>query len=239
MINTQKLLFKFSSVKTPIIPYNSSIYYIMKSQNIYQVQGRTMVLYEFDESLKKKMDIFSYCAYDVIFDYIRTKRGSGYSVKTFTQKIINKSYLIIYTIGKVYSPEKMDRLINEALEESFKYKNCQVDLIVKHLKTRDNINGYIEDKFEDLISYIDSENNFRSENYDENDENMTYESIVNDIKDVFVNKVRRIAILNHRGDESDDLYNQEENELDKVYYFDNNITSDSTQNIYYLNKFIK
>ena len=239
MINTQKLLFKFSSVKTPIIPYNSSIYYIMKSQNIYQVQGRTMVLYEFDESLKKKMDIFSYCAYDVIFDYIRTKRGSGYSVKTFTQKIINKSYLIIYTIGKVYSPEKMDRLINEALEESFKYKNCQVDLIVKHLKTRDNINGYIEDKFEDLISYIDSENNFRSENYDENDENMTYESIVNDIKDVFVNKVRRIAILNHRGDESDDLYNQEANELDKVYYFDNNITSDSTQNIYYLNKFIK
>ena len=133
----------------------------------------------------------------------------------------------------------MDRLINEALEESFKYKNCQVDLIVKHLKTRDNINGYIEDKFEDLISYIDSENNFRSENYDENDENMTYESIVNDIKDVFVNKVRRIAILNHRGDESDDLYNQEANELDKVYYFDNNITSDSTQNIYYLNKFIK
>lgn len=239
MINTQKLLFKFSSVKTPIIPYNSSIYYIMKSQNIYQVQGRTMVLYEFDESLKKKMDIFSYCAYDVIFDYIRTKRGSGYSVKTFTQKIINKSYLIIYTIGKVYSPEKMDRLINEALEESFKYKNCQVDLIVKHLKTRDNINGYIKDKFEDLISYIDSENNFRSENYDENDENMTYESIVNDIKEVFVNKVRRIAILNHRGDESDDLYNQEANELDKVYYFDNNITSDSTQNIYYLNKFIK
>ena len=239
MINTQKLLFKFSSVKTPIIPYNSSIYYIMKSQNIYQVQGRTMVLYEFDESLKKKMDIFSYCAYDVIFDYIRTKRGSGYSVKTFTQKIINKSYLIIYTIGKVYSPEKIDRLINEALEESFKYKNCQVDLIVKHLKTRDNINGYIEDKFEDLISYIDSENNFRSENYDENDENMTYESIVNDIKEVFVNKVRRIAILNHRGDESDDLYNQEANELDKVYYFDNNITSDSIQNIYYLNKFIK
>lgn len=113
------------------------------------------------------------------------------------------------------------------------------NLLVKHLKTRDNINGYIEDKFEDLISYIDSENNFRSENYDENDENMTYESIVNDIKEVFVNKVRRIAILNHRGDESDDLFNQEANELDKVYYFDNNITSDSTQNIYYLNKFIK
>ena len=53
-----------------------------------------------------------------------------------------------------------------------------------------------------------------------------------------VNKVRRIAILNHRGDESDELYNQEINELDKVYFFDNNITNDITHDIHYLNKFI-
>ena len=62
------------------------------------------------------MEIYSYCAYDVIFDYLRTQRGTGYAVKTFTTKILNKNYLVIYSLGKVYSPEKMDRLVNEAIK---------------------------------------------------------------------------------------------------------------------------
>ena len=49
LINTPKLLFKLNSIKIPNVPYNSSIYYIFQSQNKYQVQGRTLVLFEFDK----------------------------------------------------------------------------------------------------------------------------------------------------------------------------------------------
>ena len=238
MINTSNLLFKLSKEKVPIIPYNSSIYYILKSSNKYQVQGRTLVLYEFDESLRKKMEIFSYCANNYIFDYIRTKRGSGYTVQTLVGKVLNKPYLAIYVLGKIYSPEKMDRLVNEALKESFSYQRCKVDLILKHLKNRENINGYIADKFGNLLHYLYPQNNFYKEKIDENEENMTYENIIKDIEEVFVSKVKRFGILCHRGDESDEDYNKEKAELDKVYYFNNNITNNYTEDIEYLNIYV-
>ena len=238
LITTPNLLFKLNEVKVPNVPYNSSIYYIFKSDNKYQVQSRTLVVYEFDASLEKKMKIYSYCASSYLFDYIRTQRGSGYAVKTIIQKILDKSYLLVYVLGKVYSPEKMDRFVNEALKESFSYKDCNVDLILQHLKNRDNINGYIEDKFENLLYYVDPKNNFYNEKIDENEGTMTYESIVADLQEVFVTKVKRFAILCHRGDETDEEYNKGLAELDKVYYFNNNITNDNTTEINYLKKFL-
>ena len=72
------------------------------------------------------MDIYSYCAQDVLFDFIRSEKDSGYEVKTKVEKILDKYYLVIYVLGKVYSPEKMDKLVNEAIKESFKFKICQV-----------------------------------------------------------------------------------------------------------------
>ena len=96
LITTPNLLFKLNEVKVPNVPYNSSIYYIFKSDNKYQVQSRTLVVYEFDASLEKKMKIYSYCASSYLFDYIRTQRGSGYAVKTIIQKILDKSYLLCF-----------------------------------------------------------------------------------------------------------------------------------------------
>ena len=238
LINPPNLLFKLLAEKVPNVPYNSSIYYITKSENKYQVQGRTLVAFEFDESLREKMNIYSYCASSFLFDYIRTQRGSGYAVKTMIQKISGKSYLLVYVLGKIYSPEKMDRFVNEAFKESFSFKGCRVDLILQHLKNRNNINGYIEDKFENLFAYVDSENNFYSENIGENEENWTYESIVEDLQEVFVTKVRRYAMLCHRGDETDEEFNKELAELDEFYYFNNNIRNDNTSDIDYLNKFV-
>ena len=40
LITTPNLLFKLNEVKVPNVPYNSSIYYIFKSDNKYQVQSR-------------------------------------------------------------------------------------------------------------------------------------------------------------------------------------------------------
>ena len=239
IIKTKNLLFKLNDIKIPNVPYNSSIYYITKSTNKYQVQGRTLVLYEFNETLKKQMQIFAYCARNYLFDYIRTLRGSGYAVTTFYQKILDKSYLVIYVLGKVYSPEKMDRFVNEALKESFSYKNCKVDLILKHLKSKDNINGYIEDKFYNQLYYLEPESYFNNEKIDETEENTTFENIVEDLQEVFVNKVRRFAMLCHRGDESDEQYQKEVTELDEKYYFNDKITNDYTHEIDYLKKFLK
>ena len=239
LISSQNLLFALNEVKVPNIPYNSSIYYINKDSNKYQVQGRTLVLFEFDESLKKKMNIFSYCAYDVLFDYLRTKRGTGYAVKTFTQKILDKNYLVIYALGKRYSPEKMDRLVNEGINEAFNFKGCRVNLILEHLKNRDNINGYVDDKFENLLSYLEPKDNETFNEELNEDENMTFDDIVQDLQEVFVTKVKRFAILTHRGDESDEDYEKEINELDKTYYLNEKVTNYYSQNITYLEKFVE
>jgi len=184
------------------------------------------------------MKIYTYCASIYIFDYIRTKRGSGYAVKMSIEKILDKYYLVVYVLGKVYSPEKMDRLVNEAIKESFALNVCKVDFILKHLKNKENINGYIEDKFNKLVNYVTSKNYSLNEKIEENEENMTYESIVKDIQEVFVNKVRRFAILSHRGDENKDDFEKEVAELDKVYYFNNKITNEQTREIDYLNKYV-
>ena len=238
IINKPKLLFKLNEVKAPNVPYNSSIYYIFKSQNKYQVQGRTLILYEFNKSLEQKMKIYSQCAHNVLFDYLRTKRGTGYTVHTFIENILDKYYLIVYFFGKVYSPEKMDRFVNEAIKESFSLKECKVDLILKHLKNKDNINGYVEDKYNKLVNYMSSKNYSLNEKIEENEENMTYESIVKDIQEVFVTKVRRFAILSHRGNEKDEDMEKEVAEIDKVYYLNNNITNNQTKEIDYLKKYI-
>ena len=91
-------------------------------------------MYEFDVSLYTQMNLYSICARDILFNYIRTERGSGYVVGTSARVIYDKTlrkyryYLSISCIGKVYSPEKMDRLINEAIQESFNY-DFPIDLI--------------------------------------------------------------------------------------------------------------
>ena len=191
------------------------------------------------------MEIYSYCAYDILFDYIRTKRGSGYAVKTFVERILDKNYLIIYVLGKIYSPEKMDRLVNEAIKEtfnSFNSKLCQVDLIRQHLKNRANIKGYPDDKFESLLEYLspkeDKNVSFSDTLNEEGEKEMTYESIVEDLQEVFVKNVKRFAILYHRGDEDDDSYNKEKNELDEVYYLNNDIKNVLTEEITYLEKYV-
>ena len=242
LINTRRLLFASNEQKVPIVPSNSSIYYILKSKNKYQRQGRTLVLFEYDDKLKEQMEIYSYCAYDILFDYIRTKRGSGYAVKTFVERILDKNYLIIYVLGKIYSPEKMDRLVNEAIKETFNSKLCQVDLIRQHLKNRANIKGYPDDKFESLLEYLspkeDKNVSFSDTLNEEGEKEMTYESIVEDLQEVFVKNVKRFAILYHRGDEDDDSYNKEKNELDEVYYLNNDIKNVLTEEITYLEKYV-
>ena len=243
---TDKLqqLIKFSGftlranqAKEVILPEGTSVMYSLVSPNPYQRQGATLVMYEFDSKILEQMTIYSYCASAMFWDYIRTKRGSGYAVKVQIHNILNKNYLFIYCLGKVYSPEKMDRLVNEAIEFSFTFDKCNVPLIRQHLKNKENMKGYAQDRFEDLKKYLNKDE-LSNENSPE-DDNMTYESVIEDLKEVFIRKVKRTSILYHRGDITPEELTQQKNELDNNYYLNTTIVNDCSEDITYLEKFVE
>ena len=233
LIKESEINLLLSTPKKVEIPEKTSILYSAKSLNKYQRQGITLVMYEYDESLKEQMKLYSLCSSEYFFDYIRTKRGSGYTVTAFTIDILDKNYLMIYALGKKFSPEKMDRFINEAIKESFTFKKCQIDNIIKHLENKQNMNYYADNKFEQLIDYMNSLN-FANTKVNLKNNNMTYESIIEDLQDVLINKPKRISILNHRGDITDEEIEEQKKELDPNYFLNNDIKNVLTDQIDYL-----
>ena len=196
-------------------------------------------MYEFDKKYLEQMTIYSYCASAMFWDYIRTKRGSGYAVKVQIHNILDKYYLFVYCLGKVYSPEYMDRLVNEAIEFSFNFKQCNVPQIRQHLKNKANIKGYAQDKFESLLKYLNPENDKLNNENIFQEGNMTYDTVIEDLKEVFIKKVKRTSILYHRGDISSEDLAKQKAELDEKYYLNNTIVNDVSENITYLEKYVK
>ncbi len=239
LIKVPEVNLKESAGKKVEIPANTSILYSLKSPDIYEKQGVTAVMYEFNINIYEEMEIYSYCAYDFFFDYIRTKRGSGYTVQVQVINILGKNYLYIYSLGKVYSPEKMDRFINEALIESFSFDKCKVDLIRQHSKNYDNIEGYAEDKFEELKADIHSNKPKTLKEEKKDEKPMTYQSIIEKVKDIVIKNPKRIAILYHRADLTDEELDEQNKELDENYLLRPEIKNIITTNITYLSKYIK
>jgi hypothetical protein len=239
LIKVPEVNLKESAGQKVELPANISILYSLKSPNIYEKQGVTVVMYEFNKTFLEEMTIYSYCAYDFFFDYIRTKRGSGYTVQVQVRNILDKNYLFIYSLGKVYSPEQMDRFINEALRESFSFDKCQVDLIRQHLKNVQNIESYAEDKFEKLKADIHSHNVKTLKEEKKDEKTMTYQSIIEKLQDIVIKNPKRIAILYHRADLTDEELDKQNKELDENYLLNPEIKNIMTTNITYLGKYLK
>ena len=248
LIKEQEINLKLNIQKYVDIPEKTSIIYSYVPENKYERQGVTFVMYEFEEKLYEKMHLYQICADNIFFDYLRSQRGSGYIVTSNIRTIEDQSqdkiryYFSVFCLGKVYSTEKMDRLINEAIKESFKYK-FPIDLIRKHLKNKEKLRNYPQERFEDLIKYLypvdnNTQNNSKDNN-DEKDENMTYESIVESIQDTLVNKPKRIAIYYHRGDLTPEELEEQNKELDPTYYLNTEIKNEVTTNLTYLEKYLK
>ena len=238
LIKQQDLTLLLNQQQFYDIPEKTSLFYTLTSDNIYQRQGGILVMYEFDVSLYSQMNLYTICVRDIIFNYIREERGSGYvagtSIKVIYDKTSrqNKYYLSILCLGKVYSPEKMDRLINEAIKESFSY-NFPIDSISKYLEEREQLKDFPEEKYYDLIdNYAYGDYSFQ--NLEKDEENLTYKKIIEDIKDVLVNKPKRISILYHRGDITEDELEKQKKELDKHYYLNPKIRNIVTDDIQYL-----
>ena len=74
----------------------------------------------------------------------------------------------------------------------------------------------------------------------EKDNNIVeYEKIINNIKGVFIDNPKRISILCHRGDITDDELQKQIAELDQKYFLNPNITNDYTEDIDYLSRFLE
>ena len=133
----------------------------------------------------------------------------------------------------------MDRFINEALRESFSFDKCQVDLIRQHLKNVGNIEGYAEDTFGNLIADIHSNKvkTFKEEKKDE--KTITYQSIIEKLQDIVIKNPKRIAILYHRADLTDEELDKQNKELDENYLLNPEIKNIMTTNITYLGKYLK
>lgn len=228
---------KLATEKKIDIPENTSIIFSYKIQNEDQRQGSVLVRYEFDESLYSYMYLYSKCTRAFFFDYIRTKRGAGYQVQISTIYIKGKYYLQIFAIGKIYSPEKMDRFINEAIIESFSFKKCLVKDVINHLNRKNNQPPiYAEEKFKNLVKSMNPEKLMNSKL---KEEELNFDYIVKVVKRVLIDKPKRISILLHRGDIPDDDLKNQKAELDETYFLNTNIKNEVTEDIKYLEKYLK
>ena len=224
------------------LPIKTSILFSTKSSNIYQRQGATLVMYEFDEAILDYVYLYSLCGSTYLFDYIRTKKGSGYTVAMVPAQVLDKYYLLIYSLGKVYSPEKMDRFINEGIKESFSTNKCNIDLILKHLQKKAELLSYFaEYKFEYLIeSLLQKEVDIKIlKDVKLRGSSLSYKDIVEVIKELVIEKPKRISILYHRGDIKDEELEDQKKEIDKKYYLNEKIENVVTENIEYLKNYTK
>ena len=242
LIEDSEINLLLNEEKKVILPNQTSILYSYKSLNKYERQGGTLVMYEFDESLYWDIRTYTLCTRALFMDSIRTKKGSGYEVITTINYVDDKYYFVIFVLGKVYSPEKMDRFINEAILESFSFKKCLINEMDEHSENIKNSEfNYAEKRLDLLKSNILNPKAFNKlKNKLEKDKNVVeYEKVINNIKEVFIDNPKRISILCHRGDITDDELQKQIAELDQKYFLNPNITNDYTEDIDYLSRFLE
>ena len=219
------------------IPYNSSILFSTKSNYIYQNQGQIAIFYEYNQTLKSYFFAYIYCVRNLFFYYLRTERGSGYSVKVNSLNIFGKNYIIFYAIGLIYSPEKMERLFNEAIQKSFTIKCPNLNNMFEYFQREEY--EYFNDKFNDLITII-NEKEYPDILYSKNfNSKITYENIIEKIRPILIDNPKRITILTHKGSITDEELKSQESELDKFYYLNKNIGNKLVNDIYYLKIYAK
>ena len=219
------------------IPKKISILYSTKSEKKYEKQGATLIMYEiYKENLIKYFQIYVSCSRGKIFDYLRTDKSTGYHITIKIEEILGKHYLMIYVISPIYSPEKLDHLINEAINQSFNIKCHHINFINDYIVKRDNFKFSQDDIFQNLINLIlneEYENNLNQEK----EFNLSYKMVIEKIKPLIIDFPKRIGILYHRGDITEKELNKEISDIDKFYYLNNEIVNEINNDINYLDKF--
>ena len=112
--------------------------------------------------------------------------------------------------------------------------------MIQHFQNFENsLNNYAENRFEYLIESLKNPDSLKLTNYSESTYDVEYNTIINNVKKVLTENPKRIAILCHRGDITDDELEIQNKELDETYFFNSNIKNELTNDIEYLKKFLK
>ena len=240
LIPTPEINLFLSEQKKVVLKNKTSILYTTKAENQYQRQGSILVMYEYDDSLDEDMEYYALCVDSFFFDYLRTKRATGYGVFVFTNRVKGKNYLEIFAFGKNHSPERMDRFINEAIKESFDLKICRVNDIKKHSQNVvDSYFNYAEIRMMILQESLKNQQSVKLNKNLENKNEDEYKKIVKNVKKIFTDNFKRIAILYHRGDITEGELEEQKKQLDENYFFDSTIKNEVTDKIDYLKDYLK
>ncbi len=194
-------------------------------------------MYEiYKENLIKYFNIYVSCSRGVFFDYLRTDKSTGYHITIKIEEILGKHYLMIYVISPIYSPEKLDHLINEAINQSFNMQCHHLNFINDYIVKRENFKFSQDDIFQNLINLIvneEYENNLNQEK----EFNLSYKMVIKKIKPLIIDFPKRIGILYHRGDITEKELSKEISDIDNFYFLNNEIVNEINNDINYLDKF--
>jgi hypothetical protein len=209
------------------IPEKSSIIYYNKTDNIYMIHSRILIMYEIKENSIKNYIIYISCVENIIKEYMKREKGLVYDIKISVENILKKYYLSIYTIGPIDNLENIEIEINNAINQSFNI-TCPTKDIINYLNLRKNNSFTSDEKLQLLISKaIEKEDTSIYENID-------YDKLVQKLKIYLIEEPKRVVILNFGGNISDEDFKTIPDKISKEYSLNKNIKNQITNNTKYL-----
>ena len=208
-----------------------------------EIDGVIALTYIYNEKNKKLSDYLPYfiqCGKGIFLHELKDKYMDAYGPYIGLVQLFQKSVLLIILQGRMTDPEIIDEHIQIILKQIIegKIKCPEFDSIKKSLLFKENQN--IEKTPNNLFNKFINNNLYSYSNVNnisEENQNIpkTFEEVVNEVKDVFIYP-KRFGIYEYRYDIDEEEINKkiEKKKENNIYYLNNNITVDYTNNISYL-----
>ena len=210
-----------------------------------EIDGMIILTYMYNDKNKKISDYLPYfiqCGKGIFLHELKDKYMDAYGpfIGLGPAQLFNKSNILFILQGRMTDPEIIDDHIQIILKKIIegKIKCPEFDSIKRSILYKENQNiektpNNLFDKFiiSNLYNYTNTNKNIeRNENIPE-----TFEDVVNEVKDIFIYP-KRFAIYEYRYDiEEEEIYKKiEKKKENNIYYLNNNVTVDYTNNITYL-----
>ena len=225
-INPQIPNLKASEETIISIPEKSSIIYYNKTDNIYMIHSRILIMYEIKENSIKNYIIYISCVENIIKEYMKREKGLVYDIKISVKNLLKKYYLSIYAIGPIDELENIEIEINNAINKSFTI-TCSTTNIIKYLNLRKNNSFTSNEKLELLISKAINKED--TSTY----ENIEYDKLIQKLKIDLIDEPKRVVIFNYRGNISNEDFKNKIAKISKEYSLNENIKNNITDSIKY------
>ena len=208
-----------------------------------EIDGMIVLTYIYNEKNIKLSDYLPYfiqCGKGIFLHELKDKYMDGYGPFIGLVTLFQKSTIFIALQGRMADPEIIDEHIQIILKEIIegKIKCPEFDSIKKSILFKESQN--IEKTPNNLFDKFINSNLYNYSNINKNlEENQnipeTFEDVVKEVKDIFIYP-KRFAIYEYRYDIDEEEINKkiEKKKEKNIYYLNNNVTVDYTNNITYL-----